>query len=155
MNSLRKIVLLVLLFQSVAFSFGLNFAGDTIQNGPETTIDNKQALFHPLIVFYQPDSYNLQKEDSISIIKKITEVHDNLSVSFIISAYTDPTGSESYNQRLSELRAEEVKKILIKNGIDETRIMVKAMGESCSGNIAPADYHKMRKIELNQINMLK
>lgn len=155
MNPLRKIVLLILLIQTVAFSFGLNTQGETIQNEPKTATDDKHALFHPLIAFYQPASYNLQKEDSISIINKIAEMRDNVSVSFIITAYTDPNGSESYNQHLSELRAEEVKKILIKNGIDETRIMVKAVGESCSGKIAPSDYHKMRKVEISQIHMLK
>ena len=155
MKPQSKIVLLVLLVLIVAFSFGPNFAGATTQNGEKTTIDNKRALFHPLVVFYQPGRYNLQKEDSISILKKIVELRDNLTVSFVITAYTDPTGSEEYNQHLSELRAEEVKKALIKNGIDETRIMVKALGESCSGTTAPADYPKMRKIELDQIHMLK
>jgi len=155
MKPRRKIDLLALLTLTVTFSFGIDTSVNSIQDEPKTAVDNKHALFHPLILFYQPDGYYLKKEDSLSIKEFISGLRNNQSISFTISAYTDPTGSVGYNQRLAMLRADEVKKILITNGIDETRINVKALGESCSGNIPPSDYHKMRKVELSQIQMMK
>ncbi|MCX8043452.1 MAG: OmpA family protein [Desulfobacterota bacterium] len=47
-----------------------------------------------------------------------------------IEGHTDSTGSEDYNQRLSEQRAEAVKNALITRGIDPARLETIGLGES-------------------------
>jgi len=47
-----------------------------------------------------------------------------------VEGHTDSTGSEEYNQKLSESRAEAVKNALITRGIDPARIETIGMGES-------------------------
>jgi len=47
-----------------------------------------------------------------------------------IEGHTDSTGSEDYNQKLSEQRAEAVKNALITRGIDPARLETIGLGES-------------------------
>jgi OOP family OmpA-OmpF porin len=47
-----------------------------------------------------------------------------------IQGHTDERNTDAYNLRLSQRRAETVRKYLIKNGISETRLTAKGYGES-------------------------
>ena len=48
----------------------------------------------------------------------------------MVSGYTDRIGSEAYNQKLSEHRANEVKDYIVSQGIDASRLQVIGKGES-------------------------
>jgi outer membrane protein OmpA-like peptidoglycan-associated protein len=48
-----------------------------------------------------------------------------------VEGHTDQTGSEQYNQVLSERRANAVKNALIQKGIDPGRISAVGMGMCC------------------------
>ena len=48
----------------------------------------------------------------------------------LIAGHTDSTGSESYNQQLSERRAESVKNALVQRGVNASRIQAVGYGES-------------------------
>jgi outer membrane protein OmpA-like peptidoglycan-associated protein len=54
----------------------------------------------------------------------------NPDMKVTIEGYTDNIGSESYNQKLSEKRANTVKNYLTSKGIDSGRITVSGKGES-------------------------
>lgn len=60
----------------------------------------------------------------------------------ILSGYTDNKGSDSYNLKLSQDRANAVKEYLIAQGINENRISAKGYGES--NPIAPNDTDENR-----------
>jgi outer membrane protein OmpA-like peptidoglycan-associated protein len=47
-----------------------------------------------------------------------------------VEGHTDSTGSESYNMELSARRAEAVKNVLVRKGVDPSRILTLAFGES-------------------------
>ncbi len=47
-----------------------------------------------------------------------------------VIAHTDATGSEKYNQELSEKRADAVESALVEMGVSETQINVAGAGES-------------------------
>lgn len=55
-----------------------------------------------------------------------------------VEGHTDSTGSESYNMDLSARRAESVKNLLVQKGVDPSRILTLAFGESSP--IASNDY---------------
>ena len=46
-----------------------------------------------------------------------------------VEGYTDSTGSDSYNQQLSERRAEAVARYLMSVGVDRLRISARGYGE--------------------------
>ncbi|HYD34129.1 MAG TPA: OmpA family protein, partial [Methylophilaceae bacterium] len=48
----------------------------------------------------------------------------------LITGHTDRIGTEQYNQRLSERRAQAVKNYLVQQGIQESRLQTEAKGES-------------------------
>jgi len=155
MSPFRKILIFILLLQAVTCVFGSGLSRDTLQNNEDSIVGQKSELFQPLVFYYQAGAYIPAETDCLLIIKSYSKTVNKSSLSFIISAYTDPTGSDSYNQQLSELRAEQVKKIFVKTGIPETRIIIKAFGESQSGKMGLSEYNKMRKVEIKPIIMMK
>jgi outer membrane protein OmpA-like peptidoglycan-associated protein len=66
-----------------------------------------------------------------------------------ISGHADTTGPEALNQRLSEERAESVKAYLVRNGVDEELIEVRAYGSSrpAASNDTRAGRAENRRVE--------
>ena len=69
-----------------------------------------------------------------------------------INAHTDSRGSDKYNMTLSEKRAFEAKKYLIKKGINKERIESKGYGETkslsnCSANCTEVEFNADRRVE--------
>jgi outer membrane protein OmpA-like peptidoglycan-associated protein len=129
---------------------------DTLQSGNhKQTSNKKEALFHPTILFFQTGSYNLDDHAISSIEKLVVDSENKSNISFIISGYTDPAGSDTSNQKLSEKRVESVKQVLLKKGFTETQLILKAIGESQSANTPLPDYSKMRKVEIQPIILQK
>jgi len=71
-------------------------------------------------------SINQTFEDKIEAISKILE--QNQHYTLILEGHTDNTGSRAYNQKLSELRAQNVANELVKFGVAKNRIQVKGYG---------------------------
>ena len=81
-------------------------------------------------IFFDFDSSTL-KPGAYSEINRISNVLNNyLQTTIRVEGHTDSTGSEDYNQRLSEKRAESVKDALIKKAVDPRRIYAVGYGES-------------------------
>lgn len=92
-----------------------------------------------------------------SIIKpryyqKIDEVVDFLNqqpnTNAVIEGHTDSRASESYNQALSQRRAEAVRQALIERGIDPARLTAIGYGESrpVASNATPAGRQQNRRV---------
>lgn len=71
------------------------------------------------------------KAESFTTINRIaTFMKEHPGISFRIDGHTDSDGSDTFNQQLSEDRAEAIKRALIKFGIRESRLDAKGWGES-------------------------
>ncbi len=70
-----------------------------------------------------------------------------------ITGHTDSTGSDSYNQALSERRAASVGRYLASQGIDPVRIATGGMGESMpiASNETPEGRQANRRVELELV----
>lgn len=68
----------------------------------------------------------------------------------LVEGFTDSTGSDSYNQLLSEQRAEAVRTFLIAKGIRPDRITARGYGESnpVASNDTPATRQLNRRVEI-------
>ena len=67
-----------------------------------------------------------------------------------VEGHTDSTGSESYNMDLSARRAEAVKNLLVQKGVDPSRILTIAFGESKPIASNEVDYGRAqnRRVEI-------
>ena len=68
----------------------------------------------------------------------------------LIEGYTDSTGGQSYNQALSERRADSVRGYLTAHGIDGNRISAsgKGMSNPIAGNDTPTGRQQNRRVEV-------
>ena len=77
------------------------------------------------------DKSTVRKADEAELQKAIDFVRKYPDAKVELDGYTDSKGTEQYNQKLSERRAEAGRQYLIKEGaVDEARISVKGYGES-------------------------
>jgi len=84
---------------------------------------------------------------------KVLQMNPTMKIE--IHGHTDSVGSDSYNQTLSEKRANAVKDYLIGKGIDPNKLTVKGMGEKdpIASNETPEGRAQNRRVELNVISM--
>jgi len=67
----------------------------------------------------------------VTNVQKLAEyLQENPERRAMIEGFTDSTGSETFNQQLSERRAESVKRVLVRAGIEENRLQTMGYGES-------------------------
>ncbi len=103
------------------------------------------------------DKSNIRKADEAKLRKAIDFVRKYPDAKVELDGYTDSKGTEQYNQKLSERRAEAVRQYLIKEGaVNEARISVKGYGESNpiapnktkEGKDNPAGRAENRRVEI-------
>lgn len=118
---MKTILTLILsLIFSLSFAQTFSYSDSSFQVGQTKTIDYYQFYTHPI-----HDKSNVLIFDSLETFLK-----DNQSIKIKISNYTDQRGSEAYNLRLSQGRADMFKSNLIHRGIDTLRIVSEGLGES-------------------------
>jgi outer membrane protein OmpA-like peptidoglycan-associated protein len=88
----------------------------------------------PNVIFFGNDSNDLS-DTAIEKLDRIFEIlADNPEAALILNGYSDSYGAASYNQMISEIRANAVKNYLVGKGIDPARIM--ALGHGAQRFIA-------------------
>ena len=80
-------------------------------------------------IFYDFDKATLRPESTEALDNLIVLLNENPNVTIELSAHTDNRGSDSYNERLSQRRAESVVNYLIEHGIAADRLSPVGYGE--------------------------
>jgi OOP family OmpA-OmpF porin len=92
----------------------------------------------PVIIEKGRQTLNVEFDFDKSIIKKgYYQDIDNLAgvmkqypdLNVVIEGHTDSVGTAAYNKKLSQQRAEAVKKYMVENGIDANRLKAQGFGE--------------------------
>jgi OOP family OmpA-OmpF porin len=83
-----------------------------------------------LKVNFDSDKFNIRKADEAKLDKAVEFVKKHPNSVVKIEGHTDSIGTEEYNQKLSERRAEAVKNYFIKKGATKTNISITGYGES-------------------------
>ena len=115
---------------------GTNGANSEAAKELQAVIDQikaEQLNFYamPFSVQYDVNEWKVS-EDEMDKVKAVARVlKDNPDVKIMVVGFADYTGSDQYNMKLSERRANEVKRLLTKNyGIAEDRISTDYKGKS-------------------------
>jgi outer membrane protein OmpA-like peptidoglycan-associated protein len=80
-------------------------------------------------IFYDFDKATLRPESKTALDELVKLLNENPNVTIELSAHTDYKGSDIYNERLSQRRAESVVRYLIEHGIAADRLTPKGYGE--------------------------
>ncbi|WP_099464281.1 PorE family type IX secretion system protein [Parabacteroides provencensis] len=81
-------------------------------------------------IFYDFDKATLRPESKKALDEMIKMLNDNPNVTIELGAHTDRKGSEQYNERLAQRRAQSVVDYLIAGGISKDRLEAKGYGKS-------------------------
>ena len=81
-------------------------------------------------IFFDFDKTTLKKESFTQLNEVVDFLQDNPSVEVEISGHTDNKGSDDYNLKLSQGRAEAVVNYLIGHGVGNSRLIARGYGES-------------------------
>lgn len=81
-------------------------------------------------IFYEYDKATLTAESTASLDELVELLELNPNVTIELSSHCDYRGSDIYNQKLSQARAESVVEYLINKGIEEERLTAVGYGEN-------------------------
>lgn len=94
-------------------------------------------------IYYDFDRWNIRPDAARELDGLVYIMNEN-PITIELSSHTDSRGSDSYNETLSQRRAEAAVQYLISQGIDPTRMTAKGYGESqlvnqCSNGVQCTD----------------
>lgn len=89
----------------------------------------KSNIAMPFSILFDKDSARLSKQ-ALEIIKQVAIEINRDGGNYTLYGFGDYTGTDEHNMALSELRANTVKEELIKNGVDENRLKIVALGKT-------------------------
>lgn len=116
----------------------------------QRTADNTLNLTMPSNVTFAYDKADLTIEAQ-NALNSVSQVLNNYPDSrIVITGHTDDSGSDAYNQRLSESRAASVAKYLVQTGVNPIRMTQQGMGKSSPKvpNTSDANRAINRRVEL-------
>ncbi len=102
-------------------------------------------------VYFENNSAALKASSEASLNHAVEVLKKRKDIQVEVAAYTDSRGKDSYNQHLSELRANSVKAYLISHGIAGNRISSHGYGEAnpIADNNTKEGRAKNRRVELH------
>ena len=106
-----------------------------------------------MLINFDLDSISLTPDAQTKLAEFAKALKDNRlkALTFVVEGHTDATGSATYNEGLSERRAESVTAFLLSSGIEQSRISAVGMGETHPRNANPYDPSNRRvEMRLNQ-----
>ncbi|HWS59716.1 MAG TPA: OmpA family protein, partial [Flavobacterium sp.] len=133
-------------------------AGPVSNKGcPEVTPEHVEDLkVHARSVFFNSNSSAFKTGDaktiaSLDAIREILKNYPNAKWS--IEGHTDSTGSDKLNQKLSEDRANAIKKVMIENGINPDNLTAVGFGETkpIASNKTKAGRAENRRTEVRHV----
>jgi outer membrane protein OmpA-like peptidoglycan-associated protein len=106
-----------------------------------TSVTVKEVAAAPVSVFFNIGKAKVASKKDLVNLKALAEVAKDNDKTLVVTGYADSkTGSASFNQNLSQKRAETVKKELVKLGVAENKIETVAAGGV--NDVTPISYNR-------------
>jgi outer membrane protein OmpA-like peptidoglycan-associated protein len=113
-------------------------------------VGDRIVLNMPNNITFKTDSYDINASfyDVLNSVALVLKEYEKTMIN--VSGHTDSTGSDAYNQTLSENRAASVGQYLISQGIASMRIMTQGFGKTrtIASNDIPEGRQQNRRVEL-------
>jgi outer membrane protein OmpA-like peptidoglycan-associated protein len=102
-------------------------------------------------IFFNKESAKLLSKSFVPLNEVVKILQEDVNVKLSIDGYADNTGSDAYNQKLTEARANAVKDYLISKGVDASRLTATGHGENdpIATNKTAAGRAKNRRVEMH------
>lgn len=114
-----------------AFLDGTNIVGDQTKNVELLLrIRKTDVTFKIENIYYDFNKATLREESIPNLQVLLTILNDNPGIKIELGSHTDSKGTNAYNQKLSQRRAQSVVDWLLGQGIDSSRLVAKGYGES-------------------------
>ena len=109
------------------------------------TVTVKEVATAPVSVFFNIGKSKIASRKDLQNVKAMTET--NKDAKFVVTGYADSkTGSASYNQKLSQKRADAVANELVKMGVSRDNIEIVAKGGVA--DLTPISYNRRATVEI-------
>jgi outer membrane protein OmpA-like peptidoglycan-associated protein len=96
--------------------------------------DDPNSQAYLLHIYYDFDQSNIRDESKTDLDRLLKLMQDNPTYLVELASHTDARGSNSYNNRLSQRRAEAVVRWLVDKGVDRARLVPRGYGEGMTAN---------------------
>ncbi|HYV65451.1 MAG TPA: OmpA family protein [Myxococcales bacterium] len=96
------------------------------------------------------DKVHLRPEGVTKVEHAVKVMQEEPSMHVVVEGYTDSIGSDAYNLKLSERRAETVRNLMVEKGISASRITTRGLGEAdpVASNKTAAGRAENRRVEI-------
>jgi len=116
----------------------------------EIIVNEKVALSN---IYYDFDKWDILPESATELDHLVSLMEENPEMKVELSAHTDERGTEKYNLKLSQLRAQAAVEYIISKGINKVRITGKGYGKSqlinkCNKDCTPVQHRENRRTEI-------
>jgi outer membrane protein OmpA-like peptidoglycan-associated protein len=94
---------------------------------------NRNTLNRPILIeniYYDLDKYHIRPDAAVELDKLVQTLKDNPLIKIELSSHTDSRQTHSYNQLLSQLRAEAAVTYIVSKGITQDRLIARGYGEN-------------------------
>ncbi|HNW99280.1 MAG TPA: OmpA family protein [Bacteroidales bacterium] len=113
-------------------------------------------------IYYDFDKWNIRSDAALELDKLVDLLKRNPDIKIELGSHTDCRGSNAYNEKLSQKRAESAVAYIISQGINKDRITAKGYGESVPVNscidgvkCAEEQYQLNRRTEFKVTDIIK
>ncbi len=109
-------------------------------------------------IYYDLDKFDIRQDAALELDKVVQILKDNPTIKIELGSHTDVRGTDFYNQRLSQKRAESVINYLSIKGISKERLSAKGYGETelIIANAKNEDEHQVnRRTEFKILEFIK
>lgn len=113
--------------------------------------DDLKDILNISMIYFDLNKWNIRKDGQVQLDKLITTMKQYPKLEIAIGSHTDSRASTSYNNWLSEKRAQSTRAYLISKGIEPSRLTGKGYGETrltnnCSDGVkCPENEHNLNR----------
>ena len=114
--------------EKLMLSGGGPFSGRSARSTPQTRPPQEKLTLRGVHFGYNQSSIRPEDEPLLDEAADTLRAHPNVTI--YVDGYTDARGTDDYNKKLSQQRAEAVARYLVKAGIEAGRVIPRGLGKT-------------------------